>query len=361
MIGSRRELHNLMEKTIDKNLRSMEERGEFSDYAVKTNIIESNCQVDDIPKVFSDYVIQLRPTQDKFLYIMLIRPNKGKTFVLYLDSFFQRYWKLYSIEESTTINRFIDHFTHALIKIDSLWMPHQMLDNLERDYVNAGFSIKFKQEILQENELSEDEVIQLTMRLWSRGSPARRIVAILEENNLPITKTSTRLLHIIDDEIKFFDEVYFDGRVTISKGTDIEEHIHFVNHIIDDYSEKMKRIENNRMYLESFKGGLKTSGHPFEILFSKSFSLEILSEKITNSTNPFRMWGVIHDNENDFLRIAGVDVHTGDKFSMDLTSRYMRIYLPKNACGNLIFRLYTNIQQSLDPGVKIRDQFGGIF
>jgi hypothetical protein len=339
----------------------MEEQGEFSDYAVKTNIIESNCQVDEIPEVFSDYMIQLKPTQDKFLHIMLIRPKKGRSFIVYLDSFFQRYWKLYNMEDSIIVDRFIDRFTHALVKIDSLWMPHQMLDNFEKNYVSAGFSIKFKQEILQENEFLENEITQLTMRLWSRGNPAQRIVTILKENNLPITKTSTRLLHIVNDDVKFLDEVHFDGKVTISKGTDIEEHIHFVNNIIEEYSDKMERIEKNRLYLERFEGGFKSSGHPFEVLFSDSFDLEILSEKIINSTNPFRMWGVIYDNDDDFVRIAGVDLHTGDKFTMDVSSTYMRIYLPKYACGNVIFRLYTNIQQSLDPGVKIRDQFGRIF
>jgi hypothetical protein len=39
----------------------------------------------------------------------------------------------------------------------------------------------------------------------------------------------------------------------------------------------------------------------------------------------------------------------------------MRVYLRENACGNMIFRLYTNIQHSLDSGVTISDQNGFIF
>ncbi|MHC1622971.1 MAG: hypothetical protein ACXQTR_00065 [Candidatus Methanospirareceae archaeon] len=42
MISSRSKLHELMEKTINSNRQSMEERGEYAEYAVKTNIIESN-------------------------------------------------------------------------------------------------------------------------------------------------------------------------------------------------------------------------------------------------------------------------------------------------------------------------------
>ncbi|RLG30561.1 hypothetical protein DRO03_03940, partial [Methanosarcinales archaeon] len=76
---------------------------------------------------------------------------------------------------------------------------------------------------------------------------------------------------------------------------------------------------------------------------------------------PFRLWGVIHDRDDEFLRIAGVDTHTGDKFNMDLMPDYARVYLPKNACGNVIFRLYTNIQHSLDPGVAIYDEHGKLF
>jgi hypothetical protein len=361
MISSRSELHALMEKTINSNLQSMEERGEYADFACKTNIIESNCTVNNIPSSFSDYKVEIKPTQDKFLYILIVKKGT-ETINLYLDTFFTRFWKLYSIEESQTMNRFINQFTNNLLKIDSLWMPHQMLNTLEKDYINIGFSIKFKQEVLKEEELSEEDIFQLTMRLWSKGSkPTRDLIKLLEENNYPTTKTSTRLLNIENNEIKFLDEVFFDGKVTVSKGTDIEEHIHFVDGIIGNYSEKMNRIENNRMYLESTSGGMKNYGNPFEFKFSKRQSIEKISEKLINSTHPFRLWGIIHDKDDDFIRIAGVDTHTGDKFNMDLMPNYIRVYLPKKSCGNVIFRLYTNIQHSLDSGVVINDEHGNIF
>ena len=120
-------------------------------------------------------------------------------------------------------------------------------------------------------------------------------------------------------------------------------------------------IEAERMYLEPKDIGLKVHGNPFELKFSKNQSIEKLAVKLTNSTKPFRIWGVVHDKDEDFLRIAGVDTHTGDKFDIDLMPDYGRIYLPKNACGNLIFRLYTNIQHALDPGVIICDEHGRLF
>ncbi|MGD2250519.1 MAG: hypothetical protein PVF58_19145 [Candidatus Methanofastidiosia archaeon] len=363
MITSRAQLHAKMEKTIDKNLRSISERGEQPDYAVKTNIIEANCSVGNIPNSFSTYNINLKKTKDKFLYILIVR-EKNEKFELYLDSYFKRFWKIYNIQKSQLINRFMHHFTSKLLKIDSLWMPHQMLDNFEKDkdYSSTGFSIKFKQEVLSEEELSEEDISQLSMRLWSKGSnPARRIVELLKENQYPVAKTSTRLLYIKNGEVKFLDEVHHDGQVTISRGTDIEEHIRFVDSIIDAYTEKMTRIENNRMGLEPSNGGFISSGHPFELKFSKPQNIETFSEKIVNSTRPFRLWGIIHDHDKDFLRISGVDTHTGDKFDMDVMPEYVRVYLPKKACGNMIFRLYTNIQHSLDPGVTISDQHGPIF
>ena len=361
MISSRSELHELMEKTINSNLQSMEERGEYAEYAVKTNIIEANCAITDIPSAFSDYTISIQQTQDKFLYIMAVRTGKEQI-TLYIDTFFKRFWKIYSIEESTTLKSFIEQFTNNLFKIDSLWMPHQMITDIERDYINVGFSIKFKQEVLKDDELSENDISQLTMRLWSKGSkPAKEIVTLLKENDYPTTKTSTRLLSLENNIVKFLDEVFYDGKITVSKGTNIEEHIHFVDSVIDDYSEKMNRLENDRMYLESTEGGLKAQGYPFELKFSKKQNIEKISAKLINSTKPFRTWGVLHSQDEEFIRIAGVDTHTGDKFDMDLMPEYARIYLPKNACGNLIFRLYTNIQHSLDPGVIISDEHGKIF
>ena len=51
----------------------MEERGEYAEYAVTTNIIESNCALGDMPRPSSDYMIELRPTEDKFLYVMIVK------------------------------------------------------------------------------------------------------------------------------------------------------------------------------------------------------------------------------------------------------------------------------------------------
>jgi len=360
MIKSRSELHKQMERTIDANLRSLEEHGEYSEYNVKTNIIESNCNIDKIPLTFDGYHIEIKPTDDKFLFGLIVRKNSQR-FVLYIDTFFDRFWKLYNMENSETIDKFMDKFTNLLL-LDSLWMPHQMLDNIESTLVNVGFSIKFKQEIFEEDELGEDDISQLTMRLWSRGTkPSKNLFKLLQENNYPSTKTSTRVLNIDDHKVKFLDEVFFDGKITVNKGTDIEEHIRFVDKIIDDYSTKMKEIENNRMSLTKSACGQVVNGSPFEIKFSKNYDIHHLSEKIINSTHPFKLWGVIHDQTDDFLRIAGVDVHTGDKFSMDLMQKYGRLYLPENACGNMVFRLYTNIQHYLDPGVMIFDEHGSVF
>ena len=212
---------------------------------------------------------------------------------------------------------------------------------------------------MEEEDLSDEEVSQLSMRLWSKGSgPSKGIIQLLEANGYPTTKTSTRLLNICNGEIKFLDEAYYDGKITVIKGTDIQEHIHFVNNVILAYSDIMNRIERYRISFMSSANEFEIKGAPFELLFSKDQDIEKLAEKLTDSTKPFRTWGIIHDFEKDFLRIAGVDTHTGDKFDMDLMPEYARIYLPKNACGNLIFRLYTNIQHSLDSKVRIFDESG---
>ncbi len=362
MIDSRSELHELMAKTINSNLQSLNERGEYAEYAVKTNIIEANCKIDEIPRQFSNYEIEeIKTTHDKFLYVLIVR-FKEERMVLYVDTIQGRFWKVYSIEESIALKNFIEQFTNTLLNIDSLWMPHQMIDDIEKNYTNVGFSIKFKQEVMKDEELSQDEISQLTMRLWSNGSkPARELINILEQNKYPVTKTSTRILNKQDEEVRFLDEVFYDGKITVSKGTGIEDHIQFVDDIIYSYHQKMDRIEEDRMYLYSTEGGLKTNGYPFEIKFSRAQNVEILADRLISPVKPFRTWGIIHNVEDDFMRIAGVDTHTGDKFDLDLMPDYARVYLPKGACGNLIFRLYTNIQHSLDPGVKISDEHGLVF
>lgn len=367
IIASRKDLHQLLERKIDSNEKEMEEQGELADYNPKINIIESNCNVGDIVRPFSNYKIDVRPMQhDKFLYTLAVfntRHTDETPIFLYLDTMYKRFWKLYNVESSEIINRFIDQFTHNFLHIDTLWMPHQMINRIEKGYINTGFSLKFKQDVLEEEMLSEDDLSQFTMRLWSKGSrPSENLIRLLKSKGYPVTKTSTRLKYLKNGELKFQDEVFYDGSITINNNADIEENIHFVNTIIDRYSESMNKVENERMGFDFSKGYLKNTGSPFELEFSKEHDIRVIANRIINPVKPFRIWGVIHDDDrDDFLRIACVDTHTGDKFDIDIMPRYARVYLPAKACGNVIFRLYTNIQQSLDAGVKLYDQSGEVF
>ncbi len=342
---------------------------------IKTQIIESNADLAMLNELkVDDYSFQLKPTDDKFLFNLIINSHRStKPTIMYLDSIHKRYWKIYSLEKSIESAAFFKTLTRNSINLDSLWMPHQMLQEIgkKENAISKGFSIKFSQRVaLSDDEFSINDsdskdfihdFENFTIRLWTRkNKPSEKLMKLLENENMPTTTTSTRL-QIGSRENYVKDEIYYDGRFTIQKGNDFKEHNILVDDVIQNYQDKMEIIEAQRIQMELKAEAFKMKGHPFELKFSNKIPIKKFVDKVFSSTNPFRVWGSEYDEQSDFLRIAAVDCHTGDMFNMDLMDKYARVYLRNKACGNLIFRLYTNIQHYFDPKVTIRGENGQIF
>jgi hypothetical protein len=57
-----------------------------------------------------------------------------------------------------------------------------------------------------------------------------------------------------------------------------------------------------------------------------------------------KTWGLVNSVRDDFVQIEGVDLHSGSRLTMDVTTSYLRIYLGPNSCGNTVARLLRNLQ-----------------
>ena len=57
--------------------------------------------------------------------------------------------------------------------------------------------------------------------------------------------------------------------------------------------------------------------------------------------------------EDEFFVYNCVDLHTGGKFYMHVFPSKLQVNLNKDSCGNIILRLYTNLQRYFSVSVKI--------
>lgn len=81
--------------------------------------------------------------------------------------------------------------------------------------------------------------------------------------------------------------------------------------------------------------------------------LELFAKSIFRAARPFRLFGILHRVTDARLDVEAIDLHTGDEFSAELTREWMRVYLPRGSCGNVIARLFTNLLHSLDSNTNL--------
>lgn len=48
-----------------------------------------------------------------------------------------------------------------------------------------------------------------------------------------------------------------------------------------------------------------------------------------------------------------MDIDNGDKFSIEMTAEWIRLYLYGGGCGNTALRIFTNLQHYYDPSATL--------
>jgi hypothetical protein len=102
-------------------------------------------------------------------------------------------------------------------------------------------------------------------------------------------------------------------------------------------------------------------GEPLVITFPKSLvitDLYRLAESIFRPTRPYRLLGILHNASERRVDVEAIDLHSGDSFAVEMTKEWMRLYLPIGTCGNVVARLYTNLQRSMNSDLMLSNGAG---
>ncbi|RLF42192.1 MAG: hypothetical protein DRN18_02765 [Thermoplasmata archaeon] len=354
-VETRRDLYNLMELKMKKSYEKLKEEKklEYEENLLKTYVIETSLEsVHSMPKV-GNFEIDIEKTKDKTLYIMKVYEGKRPHSVFYLDASDERFWILHTLSKSEKTDRFMNKIIFSISNnLDFLWFDSRFLEDISKNEIFRGFSLKFEEKI---RETGDIHVKTLSMKLW--GDAASRILETLRKDD--ILRYSTALSGIgikrifNGGEDFVIEDVTFNGKFT-ARGTTVDGHLYMIRKFLKKYKEKLSSIEDRSIEYESSDFGYRIKGCPLIIKFSKSVEdIERLLDSLLSSTRPFRLWGLKKEINKGFYKILGVDLHTGDKLTMEASPEWLRIYLPRNSCGNTVLRLLTNIQQHFDSGAEL--------
>jgi len=139
----------------------------------------------------------------------------------------------------------------------------------------------------------------------------------------------------------------------------------FVQMVINRYAHLVESIETLSLRYgplsdedvttlqDNYAGGASFAGMPIGIQFSRPIpDLPAFCEELFSSRAPFRLWGQPAVTEDEAL-VEAVDLHAGQRITIEVGHDWMRVYLYAGSCGNTIARLISNLQTRFDGALAL--------
>ena len=326
-------------------------------FSIKVNIIESNQTLEELGKRFKNEIEVIKSKED-FFYTIKIKNKKGFEKFLYVDtnSKKSRFWIIHNIEFKKEVKTDIEKIFQNSYKQDSIYLTKEAMEyyRSEVSSYSLGLGIKFDNKFTSKSidSTDSDKTFKdggFTLRFWTKyPESTNNLIKSFNKIDFPINYNSVNCVFEDEDhEILMKEDLYSNGVITVQKGKDLKTHTDFVNKIRNDYSKKMDIVESNRIDWENFEGDL------FYIKFKNEYNPKTLIENLNKNYEDFKIHAIfMYSNDNNY-QFHCVDGHTGSKFYLTASKEGLQINLSKKSCGNIIFRLYSNLQQFLDPDIEL--------
>ncbi|MFC6939736.1 hypothetical protein ACFQE8_07115 [Salinirubellus sp. GCM10025818] len=355
--SSRREVLDLFQARLENTHQALVEDLEldFGQNMLKTHIIETNVAPDDL--FDSHDAIQAADKIDSDLYFVKLTGDYGSGNV-FLDTIDDRFWNLYSMEDSEFTGKAVsDMLSREGSGLDRMWLPSEQVESIAGMGEFEGVGLTYDADDVFPEEFIEDHLLFGDLSVNTSGHGASRLYSLLKDSDdiekfLSLSNVQIRR-EIGGDFVR--ERVTNDGAFTTRGGSNIELHIETVNQIKQDYREVLDAIESNHLLGgSSQEHSVRIEGSPAVIEFTETVeNIEAFLEHVVNARDPFRLWGHVERLQEGYYKVDGVDMHNGDKFSMEMTGEWIRLYLYEEGCGNTMLRIFTNLQHYYDPSATL--------
>lgn len=279
-------------------------------------------------------------------------------FLFFIDAYDPRFLLIHSPSKATLCNDNFDFFVKRFPSLDRTWFNTSLLESLSYyGEFESWKSVYNSKKIHKESDISAYNNLEweeLSLQIKSRN-PRQKLQQIREsnifKNAFPIT--SIRIKKDYSEDAFAREDINFLGKFT-ARGNNFVNHIDIVTRFSKSYSKLVETIENDFSLHFSKENGYY--GEPIIIEFPTKIQLEyfkIILKAWFSGTQPFLLWGLIDFKLNDYAVVEAIDLHMGHPLTFEISSDFMRIYLQKDVCGNLITRLLANLEQHFSSSVRI--------
>lgn len=296
--------------------------------------------------------------------------------VHFVDTLHSRFQIFHSIQNVEYTDRAFDRLTGGdLAGFDRFWFPSPFLETVKRGRL-TGFKFSYQSAVIGVAQLEIDSATGETQpaplgpssfRLEASEDlrAAADFAAIVKSDLFRGRKSREQLqfrsADVDEPEAYIINGIYYYGKI-VGKGTSIGGHLLTVDALLGGYAQAIERIEEQSAigWVPTDKGHL-LHGEPFIVRFPDDIEILDLARftgSLFRAAKPFRLFGIPHGATDNRIDVEAIDLHTGDPLSFEITKEWMRIYLPRGSCGNIIARLYANLQHGMSSEIRLTDGQG---
>jgi len=326
-VKSREDFFQLVDYILEKNHEEYSNFGKWNSPHMKTYLIESNVSSPLEIKSSKAKDFKFETIEEDFFSLSTPDQTNGG----FLDTSKERIWKFFSLLKSSDADSIMNKWVDKSQNLDRCWFSNEFLEKIEKSYFFRGIGVQYEN-YFQNPSLTDDEKSKASFKLWSKGIVTEQEKKLYEVANNYFSRSSVRVQKTEDGFSKFLNEIYFDGKVTTTFAKTPNDIINrFPNKIVNKYLDLLEKVEEQR----------GPFGSPVELIFEKEIPIEDIVSFFQKGKKPFRLWLTPIEKEKDFVRLFGVDLHTGQDIGLDLGTDHIWINIPKNTCGNAAFRIPT--------------------
>lgn len=340
----------------------MKTRADLSEYLTldpsaptKTFVIEAHPEGDPVALLAelagAGYV---QSTADAFLYRLSV-PDTDACF--WVDQLDERFWNFHTTMPAAAASRYLKQHVASRHDLDWMWLPSDHLRTVWPNTPARGVRSKFEGSQLLGGAAAVDDV-----RLRLSGRSADFFLEYLYRNPEIRSAVPFDSVEVALDDPDFGsvrEAVDRMGRFAAS-GDSLEFHLQFVQTVVARYRQLVALCEQKAIEWTAFDrahsevGGI-VSGAPIVIRFSRPIpDLEQFADALFSSREPFRLWGVPRIRDG-VAEVEAVDLHIGQRLSIDIGDQWLRLYLRRDCCGNSVARLASNLQHRFDSALTFAD------
>jgi hypothetical protein len=331
----------------------------------------------DDPHTYLDEIAgrgNVEDTDDAFLSRVFAPPAAE----FWVDRLEPRFWIFHTVGSSAAATAWLKERVESRRDTDWMWLPSAHLRYIAPYAAPRKVRTEFDgKRFVSSEDAARDLKVQLS------GSHAERLLDKIAD--LPEYKSAVSFntieIDIDDPDLGPLRESVRRWGAFAAHGQQFAHHAQFVQLVIGRYAQLIESIEALAFRFSPLHqlsasplgpdgnshpmtttgsspgdddlGGASFAGIPIGIRFSRPIPhLPAFCEELFSSRAPFRLWGQPTITAEQ-ASVEAVDLHVGQRLSIELGRDWMRVYLHAGACGNTVARLISNLQTRFDGALSL--------